>query len=340
MSKKKIVIISIISAVFVLMLALAAVFYFIVVKPKDEPVRKDEVRVTPTLAFDQEGLKQDPFMDKNGPFYHQVYKAVSTDGINFTRTGEMIADKASVPDVVESKDGRLFIYAVDGAQRSKSGLMIAMSNDFGKTWKLGSLQMKGEVKGAADPQAVLLDDGRIRLYFLYSPTKPPLDATGKPLPSKEKSFIKSAVSTDGINFTEEAGNRFEMTQLYTDPDVVKIGNTWFMYVSSGSRNIALSSPDGMTFTEVKNIREQGSVSKTVSMGDGTYRQFYCKRGISSATTTDGLNFTGEVVSLAETQGKIICDPTPIKVGSGWLMFYKEGQVTNTVVPLPQQPPRP
>lgn len=286
-----------------------------------------EEKSSSEIAFDKEDITSDPFNDPNGPFYHKVYKAVSKDGTTFTKTGELIMDKASVPDIVKTKDGTLFIYAVDGAQRSNSGFMVARSKDGGKTWEQGSLQVKTsrtKFSVGADPQAVLLDDGRIRLFYLVS-DKPPLDETGKLIETGSKKYIKSAISSDGVNFTEEDGNRLEMTKLWTDPDVVKIGSKWFMYLSEGSKNIIAISDDGITFTtEGKVVRTDGAISKTIPTDDGKYRQFYCKNGISSAVTADGLNFTNEIVSLESEDNEILCDPTPVKISEGnWLMIYKQ-----------------
>ncbi len=244
-------------------------------------------------------------------------------------------DKASVPDAVKAKDGTLFLYAVDGSGRSFANLMLAISKDNGDSWKTGSLHVDtgdGQQIGAADPQAVLTDDGKIRLFYLVFPEKkPPLDENGQPKPTGEKTKIKSAISNDGINFKEEKGARYESTDSITDPDVVKIGNKWFMYVSKGRELLAASSNDGDTFEYEKSIRTIGSVSKTVSIGGGKYRQFYCgDGGIDSAVTSDGLNWTDEKGSRLKTeQEEIICDPTPVKVGNKWLMFFKSA-------PMPQR----
>lgn len=287
------------------------------------------------LKFDKEAVSSDPFNDPRGPYYHKVYKATSEDGLNFTRDSEVVLDKASVPDAVKAKDGTLFLYAVDGSGRSFANLMLAISKDNGDSWKTGSLHVDtgdGQQIGAADPQAVLTDDGKIRLFYLVFPEKkPPLDENGQPKPTGEKTKIKSAISNDGINFKEEKGARYESTDSITDPDVVKIGNKWFMYVSKGRELLAASSNDGDTFEYEKSIRTIGSVSKTVSIGGGKYRQFYCgDGGIDSAVTSDGLNWTDEKGSRLKTeQEEIICDPTPVKVGNKWLMFFKSA-------PMPQR----
>ncbi|MFA5926582.1 MAG: sialidase family protein [Patescibacteria group bacterium] len=291
-----------------------------------ETVTKAGLRTYETLSFDQASeVAGDPYGDKNGPYYHKVYKATSTDGLTFSGK-ELVADKSSVPDVVRMADGTLFLYAVDGAKRSTQGLMVSVSKDNGKTWKQGSVSIptNGEVFVPADPQAVLLDDGQIRLFFVAFPAKkPPLDANGVPIPTNELNKIKTAISTDGLNFTLESGSRYETTEILTDPDVVKIGGKWFMYLAKGSKQIAFSSSDGQTFNLEKTIRTDGAISKTVDVGGGTYRQFFCKAGIASATTTDGLNFINDSgVRLAENTGEIYCDPTPVKVGTEWQLYYK------------------
>lgn len=308
--------------------------------PKKESPGQDK-KSSADLSFDQEEATSDKFNDPNGPFYHKVYKAVSNDGLNFKKVGGVVLNKASVPDVVKMPDGRLIIYAVDGAARSRSGIMVAISKDSGQTFKQGSLQMESKevFGGAADPQAVLLPNKTIRLFYVIFPAKkPPLDETGKPIPTGDKIKIKSALSEDGVNFVEEPGSRYETTSIVTDPDVIKISNKWFMYLADGRKQIATSSTDGDSFKLEKVVREEGSVSKTVPIGDGKYRQFFCEKGISSAVTTDGLNFKDEGSNLEGGPGQIICDPTPVKIGKQWILFYKAAKPPKG--PLPGQPPQP
>jgi len=289
------------------------------------------------LAFDYEPATDDPFNDPNGPFFHKVYKATSNDGLNFIRENQVLLDKASVPDAVRTKDGRIFVYAVDGAKRSKTGIMVAISDDNGKTFRQGSIRIigKDEIEPLADPQAILTDD-KIRLFYVVFPkTKPPLDASGRPIPTGDKIKIKSALSKDGVNFQEEPGSRYETTEIVTDPDVIKIGANWFMYLSLGTRLIATSSSDGKSFKTEKTIRENGSVSKTVPIENQKYRQFFCKGGISSAVTTDGLNWVDEGgVRLKVEQGEIVCDPSPVRIGEEWIMFFK-----SAVPASPKGPPQ-
>ena len=274
---------------------------------------------TSKLKFDQAAMKNDPLGDPNGPFYHSVYTATSTNGQQFTPTGNKIADHTSVPDVIKLPSGQLVFYAVDGAQSSKSGVLLGVSDDNGKTWKLGSMQLNVGKGGVADPQITMTDSGQLRLYYTIF-SGPPV--SGQPAATVNK--IDSAISTDGINFTQEPGDRFEYAQI-TDPDVIKIGATWFMYVAQGPTLLYATSTAGNgSFSYQGVTRQRGSVSKTVALGGGKYRQFYCLNGISSSVTSDGINWTDEGLSLVAPAGKIICDPSPAQIGpNSWLMVYKQ-----------------
>ncbi|OGE17414.1 hypothetical protein A2769_04565 [Candidatus Daviesbacteria bacterium RIFCSPHIGHO2_01_FULL_37_27] len=261
------------------------------------------------LRFDFSPGKSDPFNDLSGPFYHQVFLSNSPDGVNFTK-GELLFDKASAPDIVRLPNGRLLAYMVDGAGRSKSGIIVALSDDNGKSWDIGSLQLKNRKStGTADPEVILTRSGNIKLFYV--------SFLGK------NNAVMSAVSEDGVNFEEEEGIRFQYPQI-TDPDLIFINDKWFMYLSQGSKLIATSSDDGLTFKSENTIREKGSVSNTVYVDVDFYRQFYCFEGkIKSAKTSDGLNFQDEPgFRLEPDKGKAICDPAPVHLGGSWLMLYK------------------
>lgn len=277
-----------------------------------------------TLAFDNEPVSSDPIGDPNGPFYHDLYLATSADGLTFAKRGEALIKHASVPDIIKLSDGRIAMYAVDAARRSTSGLLVGISKDDGKTWQFGSVRFTNAQPGSsgADPEVVLTDDGKIRLYIISFGGSA---QNGRSDPGTENQ-VKSAVSEDGINFTLDGGVNISFKQI-TDPDVVKIGDKWFAYLSQGPKNIAFSAADPTkAFMLEKTVRDNGSVSNTVSIGNGVLRQYFCSSGfIKSATTRDGLSFTDDPGNRLEPSGGTnICDPAPLKVSSGWIMVYKVG----------------
>lgn len=260
----------------------------------------------------------------------------SSDGLNFVQDSKLILDKASVPDSVKTSDGKIYVYAVDGAGRSISGAMVAISSDNGTNWKQGSVQIEGGDEGmsAADPQAILQDDGTIRLFYLTAtglPDKKDGIIVDSSANSQATYMIKSAISQDGINFIEEAGNRYQsIGVMITDPDVIKISNKWYMYLSVDQESVATISDDGNTFNYIQSIRKVGSVSKTVPIDNGQFRQYFCRDGIFSATSSDGLNWTDDpgIRITQNSSTETICDPSPIKINNEWLMFYKVEPVQN------------
>lgn len=290
-------------------------------KESDQQQSQETSQVSSKLKFDNEAAKSDPIGDPRGPFYHDLYYAASSDGITFSGSKKII-EHASVPDVVKLPDGKIAIYAVDAASRSMAGLLVGLSDDNGSTWQFGSLQVRDNGNLGADPEAVVLPDGKVRIYYVEfggGPAQNGMPASGV------KNKVLSAISSDGITFTKEEGTRFEYDRL-TDPDVVKIGDTWFMYVSQGPKSIVATSDDGLDFTYKKDIRDTGSVSNTLLVDNGKYRQFYCMNGgIKSALTTNGLDFSdesGDRLDDSPSGYAMVCDPAPIKVDNGWLMIYK------------------
>ena len=271
------------------------------------------------LSFDLSIENANPLdFDPAGPFYHTLYRTASADGLSF-ESKDKIFEHTSVPDVIRLDDGRIALYGVDGYGRSRSGLIVAFSEDDGKTWTSGSLQLESKLnhQGAADPEVVLLPDGIIRMFYVIFPNPNDLMSTNE---------VWSATSTDGIHFVEEDGIRFKYERL-TDPDIAKIGDTWFIYFAQGPQLVAASSSDGKTFTKQKTIRDRGSVSNTVQIENNKWRQYYCseREGIKSATSSDGLNWKDDSgTRITPDSGTIVCDPAPIEADGGWALFYKVG----------------
>ncbi len=258
--------------------------------------------------------------DPEGPSYHQVLLAKSADGSTWQTDNRVIIDQASVPEGLRLSDGRLLIYAVDGSGLGGPGLVYAESRDEGKIWTCGKINLQG-----ADPDVVVLPDGRIRLYFIEFPfgPNPPIPGSSQ---ANQPNRVRSAISSDGKTFTVEDGVRLEGIQ-YTDPDVIRIGNDWFMYVSTGMTAWAAQSSDGLTFKLVGKVNETGAVSGSHAFPNGTLRHYFCGRGgILSATSSDGASVwkpePGTRIAL-DPNWKIVCDPSIASDGKGgYWMVYK------------------
>jgi len=244
-----------------------------------------------------------PGVQGDGPWNHRVMSATLSNGLTWVKDDRIIADQASVPDAILDKDGNIRVYYVDWYNGHV--ISVALSHD-GVSWIYKKTTIQGEVAGSqeaispVDPDIVLLADGRYRLFYMYA---------GK---------IYSAISNYGINFVKEDGVRYQHETTVYDPDVVKMGDVWRMFVSLGLRNLSTVSNDGLSFSRENELPFDGSVSCTIPLENG-YRMYYMRQGsISSSFSSDGGNWVSEGLML-DNAG----DPTVIKLPNGtYKMFYK------------------
>lgn len=261
-----------------------------------------------------------------GIYGHQVVSATSRDGLNWTKNDKVIFDHASVPDAVIDKNGKISLYFMDAS--SGHEMSVATSTDQGKTWQKKTVNITGrQTQGhAVDPNPIILEDGRIRLFYLG--TFGPPDPNN---PGETDAKICSAVSSDGIHFVEEKGFRFSGKGL-TDPDIIKTPTIWKMFVSHGREDLSTSSADGITFTQdEKSASTTGAVSDTIAM-EGGYRLYKCSQGgIHSQFTKDFKTWVEEGLRISGGFGFGICDPGIIKLPDGtYQMFYKQMPVVHPV----------
>lgn len=252
---------------------------------------------------------------QNGPWNDKVYRATSSDGLTWVKDTALLFFPASVPGAVKDTNGTIFIYYVYSAsQFSPETLMVASSTD-GKNFSAPQpINLTNNVSlKQVDPNPVLLSDGRIRLYYLDFGTLPPTN-------------IYSAVSSDGINFTEESGIRFSQPSPgITDPDVFLVDSTWVMFVSQGQTLFRATSTDGLNFTKDVSFNwNNGGVCSTFPFAGGIFRTYYCGNGgIKSATSTDGSNLTVESgVRISPLANEIVCDPTVVELNNTYILYYK------------------
>lgn len=166
----------------------------------------------------------------------------------------------------------------------------------------------------------------IRLYY-YGPSAVGVD----PATLTGPHCIYSATSSDGINFTEDPGVRFSYDTKsnfgITDPDVVRLNDgSWLMFTSLGESLLKAVSPTSSgTFTRDTTFSwNRGGVPGSHNF-DGVIRTFVCYQGSIHMAIYDQKSgtLTDAGVALASPpSGGIIADPSVIKVGNEYLMFYK------------------
>lgn len=263
----------------------------------------------------------------SGPWQDSIYVATSPDGLTWSE-GVLLAERASVPEVLYTSQGVYWAYWVDfteftGPKTEKIG--VARSAD-GVNWeKLGTVTFEGlGDMTPVDPDVMELPDGRLRMYF-YDIGNPQGQHT-----------IYSAVSSDGVHYEVEEGARITSDGIF-DPNVIRLPDGRYRMYLNHQDIISASSDDGLTFTLDDGVRvEKGSVPGAIVLSDGAIRLYACGAGISVYRSTDGLNFTLEKQSvISPAQGGMVCDPSVTATPTGYLMVYKyQPPLTSAATPPP------
>ncbi|MFC1721549.1 hypothetical protein ACFL0Z_01400 [Patescibacteria group bacterium] len=269
-----------------------------------------------------------------GPYNDKISYATSSNLTSWTDSGEVLVEHASVPGAVV-KDGTIHVYFVDVATDGiPEQIGLIKSTDEGKTWSDKETIVIDDLgsKVAVDPAPFLLDDGRIRLYYY--------DINVDQSPSATFN-IYSAVSADGLNFTEEAGSRFADVGTL-DPDVIKVGDDWYMYTGTldPPSVVVAKGTDGLNFTKVGTAFTDGAVPDVFVSGDDYYLY---TAGINIAKSTNPENFSGSVGQFQSTIGQVTADPSVVELSDGtYLMLYKTSDGGGPVGPpngdIPPPPP--
>lgn len=252
-----------------------------------------------------------PVTDPNGPFFHQVVAARTSDGVTLGDARQVL-DHASVPDGVRLADGSVRIYYVNG---SDGGVWVARLDGMTAT-PVGPISLNGvrSPRGVVDPDATAVGGGRIRLAYLSGFGAP--GSTGS-------RAICLAESTDGENFTVVAAAvEFGAGDTTTDPSLLQLPDgTWLMAMSRGQQTVLARSADGLRFALGETLTV-GGVPEIASAGGGRVRLYVCARGIVSYTSGDGgrsWQAEGTVVDPASGP-RIVCDPS--FVAGADLFLYK------------------
>ncbi len=155
-----------------------------------------------------------------GQAIHNIFSAISSDGLNFQKEGLRIdstktGDRgwASVPEVVLLPDGRIRIYYVSGDFEALGGTMSAISSD-GLNFKK---EAGARVKIMVDPAVTILPDGRYLLLAVSLPPPPGGPPVFGPPPG-----IYSFFSNDGLTFSNPQPVLLE--EGVYDPTIISLGS--------------------------------------------------------------------------------------------------------------------
>lgn len=253
-----------------------------------------------------------PLRDPNGPFFHQVAIARTTNGTTLSGA-RIVIDHGSVPDGVRLRNGDVLIYYVNGASGGATWV-ARLAGD--SVQAIGPIVLNGVTAptGVVDPDAVLLPDGRVRLAFF--------GGFGPPVPDQQRAMC-IAESLDGVSFTSRgAALTFTSSELLTDPSQLALSDgNWLMAISRGQQTIIARSTDGVVYTRDATLAF-GGVPELALAPDGSVRLYVCAGGIVSYRSIDaGRSWVreGTVIGPGFNGRPIVCDPSLV-AGAGWFVF--------------------
>lgn len=190
-----------------------------------------------------------------GPWDHDVHVYLVNERGGSTRAATF--ERAGVPTIARMADGRLIAAHQWFPKDDKDAfdtVAVRFSEEEGRTWSdPRSMVFMGLDEGARypfDPTLVVLEDGRVRLFFTYM--------VGSRKFSEATPVIASATSDDGIHFTRDPGIRFAIADTpVIDCSAAKVGDTWHLVcpvMEGGStRAYHATSSDGLSFTRREDL---------------------------------------------------------------------------------------
>lgn len=237
---------------------------------------------------------------RGGPWEQDVLLYTSDDGNTFQSAGTF-EPYAGVPCVVQDGKGRLLAvfqwFPLDDRE-AFDHVAVKISTDAGKTWSRPQpIVISGypdDLIRPFDPTLVLLDDGKLRLY--YSGNKK--GHFKGMVPASPKTY--SALSEDGIHYTFEEGIRFSVPDKpVVDPAVAKLGGTWHYYSPGGPDKgfYHATSTDGLAFKREPDITSLGDgIGNVLFYRDALHFYAGSRRGLWWSFSKDGFDWAQPVMT--------------------------------------------
>lgn len=253
-----------------------------------------------------------------GPWNQDLKVAVGADPDHFGTPTAFVA-QAGVVSLARRTSGQLiavFQWFPFADPAAFDLVAASYSADGGRTWSAPkTLTFTGLPAGYQrpfDPTITVREDGSLRLYFTCSPSGP----------NPVNGFC-SATSTDGLNFTVDAGQRFYPGRSTVDCAVLRWNGQWHLTSPIGAPQEGAYhavSDDGLSFSRVADIPSVNGVNWTGNLvAVGSTLRFYGTpgTGLWYAATADGTTWTAPV-NLGLQGG----DPAVVEAEPGrWLLVF-------------------
>jgi hypothetical protein len=274
----------------------------------------------------------------NGPWKQDIRMAFSEDASTFTALDGVVLETAAVPEVVQTEDGKYWMFYVDGRydralelaeERSTwmvthgvpglGALGLATSND-GRTFTpVDEFMVEGLVRGmVVDPDVVRQPDGTWRMYYVGMTPEEYLNSATWTYPESHEVYW--ADSPDLVHWTQRGS---AVRGPYADPSVFCTEGDKCVMASFGLE-WGRSTDGGVSFVQDGAWGVDGFAPEFVRFEDGSARLFYNSAAVGapvhSFILTEGdiweadggermPDSYGEAVTLARAA------PT------GWYMWY-------------------
>lgn len=230
--------------------------------------------------------------------------------------------RSAVPTICRMGDGSLIMahqWFPDDVPDMFDHIAVRFSTDNGRTWTDSTpIEMPGlpaRTRFPFDPTIVGLPDGKMRMYFTLMRGTDPQQSTPT---------IGSAISTNGINWTYERGDRFALPdKAIMNCTVASISGKYKllapMQPAIGAGAYWASSPDGLVFARNENLPAMSATSQWLGClleTEGLLR-FYGTSSTSGIWTADlGADGEWDLGPSLDVPGS---DPGVIRLDDGTLV---------------------
>lgn len=277
----------------------------------------------------------------------RLLMATSKDGMTWTRTNFVLADRSSVADGLVLPSGRLLVYfvagciEVGGSPQPSNHIKVAVSDDNGKSWTYKNVQFNNLPSGGTlpvDPNVVLLENGRINMLVTIDPDQ---NGTMKPC-------TYSAISTDGgFSFTLSNSAVFSVSGTdILDPENFRFATgNWKLWAGGipGKNIMGLSTDEAVSFnnqgqfcsaSNTHNPSECYVVADIIQFNASAYKMYAFGTSpngqiIRSLSSTDGDKWTLDpIINLSVQPSSGVEDldvwaPTVLKLNdTSFIMIYE------------------
>ena len=231
--------------------------------------------------------------------------------------------RAGVSSVASFSSGELiaaFQWFPETPVESFDRIAFSRSLDNGLTWTApATMVLTGlavDDRSPFDPTLTILDDGRIRLYFTMNKLTPGA------IPR-----IGSAISTDGVHFALEPGDRFAVSgQMVIDCAVARLNGVWQLLSPSQTvyeTAFRATSIDGLNFVREADVTGTSSkrwLGAMIQIPKGLRFYGTSNSGIWSARTTNGATW----VMDSSTYPVAGADPGVVVLPNGSILMTVTG----------------